>query len=167
MTTLPTADPTPPAARLMRLIATGFGSGYAPVAPGTFGSLVGLGLAWGLAHLGLPWHLVVIAVLFVVGVPVCTTVARLFGEHDPSRIVWDEVVGIQCTLALAPLHWGTFAAGFVLFRLFDIVKPFPIKRLERLPQGLGIMADDVGAGLYGGLVLWLSAHFLGWPAWTI
>lgn len=154
-------------AGLARIVATGFGSGYAPWAPGTFGSLAGLPLAWGLGHLALTWHLLAIAALFALGVPVCTVAARGFGEHDPSRIVWDEVVGLQCTLALAPLHWSIFAGGFLLFRWFDITKPFPIKRLERLPEGLGIMADDVAAGLYAAVLLLPVAHFLGFPAWRI
>lgn len=144
-------------------LATGSWVGLAPMAPGTFGSLVGLPLAWGIAWLPSVWlQAGAVIALFAVGVPVCTAAARRMGGlKDPGAIVLDEILGMVITLFCIPLEpprFAVFLAGFLLFRLFDVAKPPPIRRLERLPNGLGIMADDCLAGVFANvclrLILW-------------
>ena len=144
------------------LLALGFGSGLAPVAPGTFGSLAGVVLYPLLAGLELPLYLAVTAAAFVLGISVCGHTARQLGVHDHSAIVWDEVVGVWLTLAFVAPGWPAVVLGFLLFRLFDILKPWPIRWLDRRVRGgLGIMLDDLAAGLLAGACLWLTAD-LGW-----
>ncbi len=149
------------------LLATGFWIGRVPLMPGTFGTLLGLPLAFAIAMLDQPWlQLVVIAVLLFVSVPICTrAVGDLGGRKDPGAIVLDEVIALPITFLFVPFEdfeqlW-VLPAGFVLFRLFDITKPPPARRLEHLPDGWGIMADDVAAGVYSCLalhgVLWAMA----------
>ena len=145
----------------LQLVAFGFGSGLAPKAPGTFGSLAALLLFPALALLTPLAYGAVLLVAAVAGVAVCDHAARALGVHDDGRIVWDEFVGQWLTLLpLVPLtHWGPSAAlqvtaGFGLFRLFDVVKPWPIGYLDRkVSGGLGIMLDDVVAGLFAAAVL--------------
>ncbi|HEY2841017.1 MAG TPA: phosphatidylglycerophosphatase A [Pirellulales bacterium] len=139
-------------------LATGSWIGLAPVAPGTFGSLLGLPLAWGIACIPSVWGQAgVLIALFAVGAPVCTVAARRMGGlKDPGAIVFDEILGMAITLFMIPLdppRAVVFLAGFLLFRLFDVTKPPPIGRLERLPNGLGIMADDCLAGVFANLCL--------------
>ncbi|BCO31370.1 phosphatidylglycerophosphatase A [Thiohalobacter sp. COW1] len=144
------------------LLALGFGSGLAPVAPGTFGTLAGAILYPLIAGLGLPVYLLVVILAFLLGVWVCGYTARALGVHDHSAVVWDEVVGLWITLAAVAPSWPALLIGFVLFRLFDILKPWPIRWLDRHVQGgLGIMIDDVLAGVFAGLCLWLAAA-VGW-----
>ena len=155
---------TPPARsftdRALLLMATGLGLGFFPMAPGTIGSLAGLPLAWGLQHLPL-WGQVAAAVLgFLVGIPICAAGARLLGTSDPGAVVFDEIVAFSVIFLFVPFIWWTAAAGFVLFRLFDIWKPWPARRLERLPGGLGIMADDFVAGFYASACLWLLFRWI-------
>lgn len=138
---------------LARLVATGLGSGYSPFAPGTAGSLVGLALYWPLARLAPAWIAAAIVVAFFVGVAAAASVAREQGLHDPGLVVVDEVIGMWITLAFLPLTPFTAAAGFLLFRVMDIVKPPPARGFERFPGGWGIMADDVMAAIYAHLVL--------------
>jgi phosphatidylglycerophosphatase A len=140
--------------RLLLFVATGCGLGYAPLAPGTFGSLAGLPLAWGLYHLPLWGRCIAAVLLFVAGIPVCGVGARLLGLKDPGPVVFDEIAAFAVVFLLTPLNWLSAVIGFVLFRLFDILKPWPANRLERLPGGLGIMADDCAAGVYSAAVLW-------------
>jgi len=147
--------------RLARVIATGLGSGYSPIAPGTAGSLVGLLFFWPMAGLPLVWLAVAIVALFFVGVATATAVAAQVGLHDPGIVVVDEVVGMWVTLVLVPFTPLTAALGFLLFRLMDIVKPFPARDLEHLPGGWGIVADDVMAGIYANLALRLGLFVLG------
>jgi len=145
----------------IHLLAFGFGAGLLPRAPGTFGTLIGIPVYGLIANLAALWYVIVVLILFIVGVSVCEITARELGVTDHPAIVWDEIVGFQVTLFLAPAGWGYLLLGFGLFRLFDIVKPYPIKRLEKLPGGWGIMADDVLAGIYALLVLqaiaWLAS----------
>lgn len=136
-----------------RLLATGIGSGHAPVAPGTAGSAVGLLLFWPLASLSFPVQLAACLAVFGLGAVAATQVARDTGMEDPGLVVVDEIVGMWVTLVGQPLGVFTAAAGFVLFRVMDVVKPWPARDLERLPGGWGIMADDVAAGLYAHLLL--------------
>ena len=140
--------------QLMLLLATGFGLGYAPFAPGTFGSLVGLPLAWTLQHLPLWGRCVAAALCFVVGIPICAAGARLLGLKDPGAVVVDEIAAFAVVFLLTPVNLLAAALGFALFRLFDIIKPWPARRLEELPGGLGIMADDFAAAVYSAAVLW-------------
>lgn len=145
-------------------IATWFGCGYAPKGPGTAGSLGGLIPAMLLAfYAGWPaWSFAVLAALLTpLGIWAASMVARESGRKDPQIVVIDEVLGQWLTLAGAA-QWNvkTFLFGFVLFRLFDIWKPPPVRQLEKLPQGTGIVADDLMAGCYGALVLALISRVL-------
>ena len=147
--------------RLLMFIATGAGSGYLPKAPGTWGTLVGLLLWWPLAGLSLTAYLATVAVLFIVGVASAGAAEKILDRGDPGVVVIDEIVGVLLALAAVPLHPVAALAGFALFRLFDIAKPFPVGWVDRhLHGGLGIMLDDVAAGLYALLVLHLGLWLL-------
>jgi phosphatidylglycerophosphatase A len=140
--------------RLALLLATGFGTGYAPVASGTFGSLPGLALAWALAAAGGEWALLAGALVVAgAGVVAADRAAAIFGEEDPGRVVVDEVAGQMVTLLFVPKTLPLLALGFLLFRALDVWKPWPARRLEDLPGGSGIMADDLAAGIYANLIL--------------
>jgi len=147
-----------------RLVATFFGVGRLKPGPGTWGSLATL-IVWVLVSRWLPGSWVVpvnigLAVLAVaVGIPAATRVARSSGLKDPQFVVIDETAGQLIALIGAPLVWKSFLAGFILFRAFDIVKPYPVRQLERLPEGTGVVVDDVAAGLYALAVLQLLLHF--------
>jgi phosphatidylglycerophosphatase A len=139
---------------LVLFLAQGFGAGRLPVAPGTFGTLVAVPFYLLLPPLTWWGYLALVLALFVLGVWLCQQAQEMLGQHDHPGIVWDEIVGYLVTMWLAPTGWFWVALGFGLFRLFDIWKPFPIRSLERwVPGGLGIMLDDVLAGLYACLVL--------------
>jgi len=144
-----------------RVVATAFGSGYSPVAPGTAGSAVGLLLFWPLSRLGSSWQWAACAFVFVVGTLAATRVARSVGQKDPGIVVVDEVAGQWVTLAGLPFTPATALGGFFLFRAMDVLKPWPARDLERLPGGLGIMSDDVAAGVYANLLL--QVGLLVWP----
>lgn len=140
------------------LIGTGFGMGFSPVAPGTMGALLAVFVWFGLAHLlsamWLLWLTVVLILLFTVaGIWAADRLEASWGE-DPSRVVVDEMVGVWITLLAVPAGhvWYTLGA-FLLFRLFDILKPLGIRRMENLRGGVGVMMDDVLAGIYGFVVL--------------
>jgi len=145
------------------LLATWFGCGYSPVAPGTAGSaaavVIGVALqAWaGFA----PWHFALLAAaLFPAAVWAASATAIAVNRKDPQIVVIDEVIGQWFAIAGATaLNWKTWTAAFLLFRLFDVWKPWPARQLESLPGGLGINADDVMAGLYAALVLFLAGWF--------
>lgn len=143
-------------------LACGFGAGAAPFAPGTFGTLVAVPLYW-LAHtLPLAGYLLLCAALFAIGVGVCHIAERDLGVHDHPGIVWDEITGYFVTMIAAPRGWPWMIAGFAAFRLFDILKPWPIRQVDRrVAGGLGIMLDDLLAGVYAALVLWLATRVLG------
>ena len=132
--------------------ATGLGAGYIPVAPGTFGSAVGV-ILWSLLPSTLAGQGAAIVVLFGAGVWSSGVAERHFHRTDPSQVVIDEVVGMLMTLFLNPVGWAGAIVGFVLFRLADILKPFPANRVERWPGGLGVMADDAMAAIYANLAL--------------
>jgi len=142
--------------RLLGLaIATGGGVGYVRFAPGTFGSLLGL-LVWAAVTQNLAVQAAVIVTVCATGTWSAGIAERHLRQTDPGAVVIDEVAGMLVTLLLNPVGWGGAVAGFLAFRLFDIVKPFPVNRLERLPGGLGIMADDVAAAIYANLLLRLG-----------
>lgn len=127
--------------------------GFAPIAPGTAGTLGAVPLAWALSRLGGPVHLAAAAVLLALGVVAANRAARYWGVADASPIVVDEVVGYLLTMAFVPFGWRTALAGFVLFRILDMAKPWPISALDRIKSGLGVMLDDVAAGVLGWAVL--------------
>jgi phosphatidylglycerophosphatase A len=144
---------------LAGFFAYGFGSGLAPRAPGTAGTLAALPFAFLLKQLPLPWYLLVLAGLFALGVYLCGVTSTRLGRHDPGGIVWDEMVGYWLTIALLPLDWIWLLAAFAAFRFFDILKPWPIRAVERrFGGGLGIMLDDIVAALYALVVLQLVAY---------
>ena len=132
--------------------ATAFGVGYVPFAPGTFGSAVGL-LVWWALPASTSVQALTIVVLFAIGSWSGTVAERHFGGADPSHVVIDEVVGMLMTLLFNPVGWAGATMGFLLFRIADIIKPFPTNRLERLPGGVGIMADDAMAAVYANIAL--------------
>ena len=156
-----TPQPTRPSfAMLVRsptlLLAFGFGTGLAKKAPGTVGTLVGIPFYLLLTPLSIEMYLAVVLLLFVVGIGLCDRASHFLGVPDHGGIVWDEIVGYLVTMTFAPCTWYWLLAGFVLFRFFDILKPWPISWLDReIHGGLGIMLDDLLAGIFAGLALWL------------
>jgi len=143
--------------RVLMFIATGAGSGYLPVAPGTWGSAVGVLLWLPLSRLETIPYLAVVAALFVLGVFGAGAAEKILDRPDPSIVVIDEIVGQLIALAFVPPHLAAPVIGFLLFRFFDILKPFPAGWIDRhLHGGLGIMLDDVVAGLYALAVLHLG-----------
>jgi len=139
---------------LRLLVATGLGTGYSPLVPGTVGSLPGVALAWAVASFGGQLALLAATVaVTLVGFWAAEGGARHFGRSDPRPVVIDEIAGQMVTLLWIPPAATSLAAAFLLFRAFDVVKPFPAGRLEALPGGSGIMADDLMAGVYANLVL--------------
>lgn len=138
--------------------------GYFPIAPGTAGSLAALLLYAVVRWIGdAAVEVAVIGAVFGIGIWAATGTERALNRKDPGPVVIDEVLGMLITLAFMPLSWWGIAAGFLLFRVFDVIKPFPAGRLEHLPGGLGIMADDAMAGIYGHLAMRLAIAM--WPAW--
>lgn len=155
--------------RLAVFLATAGYSGYFPIAPGTVGSAVGLLVYGAMRWFESPYfgavEVAVIIALFVVGVWAGTTSERYFGGIDPGPIVLDEVVGMLITLAFVPVGITGAIVGFVLFRIFDVIKPFPARRLEALHGGLGVMADDAMAAVYANVSLRLISFIL--PGWIV
>ena len=152
------------APRWATLVATFFGVGRLRPGPGTWGSLATALLWWLIASqvapaLRLPLILVLIVAVVAIGIPASTLEARGCGKKDPSHVVIDEVAGQLVTFIACPIVWRALLAGFILFRVFDILKPAPIRRLEKLPEGTGIVVDDLAAGIYGLIVLQLLLHF--------
>ena len=138
----------------VHLLAFGLGTGLAPYAPGTVGSLLGVGLAWLTHDLGMFSQIGVAVVLAFAGIYLCGESAKRLGVHDHGGIVWDEIAGMYITLFVAPVTVTGFVLAFVLFRAADIVKPWPIRDLDhRIHGGLGIMLDDLVAALYAALLL--------------
>jgi phosphatidylglycerophosphatase A len=146
------------------LVATFFGIGTLGPGPGTWGSAAALIIWVGVASavkagLQTPVLAAMAALAVAIGIPAATRVARASERIDPGFVVIDEVAGQWITLLFAPVTWKTLLAGFILFRGFDILKPPPVRQLERLPEGTGIVVDDIGAGLYALLVMQLVLHF--------
>ena len=141
---------------LIILIATGFYSGYLPKAPGTWGTLVGLLLFYLLHTLSLPVYLAVVAGIFVVGSFAAGEAEKILDSRDPGVVVIDEIAGMLITMIAVPATPLNMALGFILFRIFDIAKPFPVNFFDqRFHGGLGIMLDDVMAGIYSLIILQL------------
>ncbi len=145
----------------IHLLAFGFGSGLAPVAPGTFGTLMACLLYLLLAKLPVAHYLIIVVIIAVVGIYICGKTAKNMGVHDHGSIVWDEFVGLWITLIAAPTGWYWIVVGFVLFRFFDIIKPWPIRWLDQqVKGGIGIMVDDIVAGVMAFLCLQGLYYFL-------
>jgi phosphatidylglycerophosphatase A len=147
-----------------KLVATFFGAGLLRPGPGSWGSAATILLWWLLS----PWispnwqptaTVLLAAVAVLVGIPAATRVARAAGLKDPQFVVIDEVAGQLITLIAVPVSWKSMLLGFILFRGFDVVKPPPVRQLEHLPEGIGIVLDDVGAGLYALAIMQTALHF--------
>ncbi len=150
----------PLAATIIHSLAYGFGTGLVGKMPGTVGTLIGVLFYLGLAGLPLAAYGTVTAALFLAGIWICGRTARDLGVHDHPAIVWDEIVGYLVTMMAAPRGWGWLLAGFLLFRLFDIWKPWPIRWLDRRVQGgFGIMVDDLLAAVYAAILLQIASLF--------
>jgi len=146
----------------VHFLALGFGSGLAPKAPGTFGTLAALPLYWLMMDLSLTLFIAITAIITVVGFWICDKAANDMQVHDHGAIVWDEVAGMLITMIAAPVSLLSLVIGFALFRFFDILKPWPIKLLDRhVKGGFGIMIDDVLAGVFAAICLQLI-HWQ-WP----
>lgn len=145
----------------IHLLALGFGSGAAPKAPGTCGTLVAVLIYWPLSQLSPEHYLLMLLVTSVMGIYICGQTAKDLGVHDHGSIVWDEFVGFWITMFAAPVGWIWVVVGFVLFRFFDIIKPWPISWIDKkITGGFGIMLDDViagvmAAGVLQGIAWWL------------
>ena len=143
--------------------ALGFGTGLAKKAPGTFGTLAGLPLFWLISGLGIYSQLAIIFAMFLIGIYFCDRTGKALGVSDHGGIVWDEIVAIMLVLTVTPYQWQWWLAAFVLFRLFDIWKPAPIRQCDaRVKGGPGVMLDDLLAAIYAmislKILLWLSTQ---------
>jgi phosphatidylglycerophosphatase A len=141
------------------IVGTVFGLGYAPVAPGTVASVATALVFWAFGGWGALASIVLVLGLTVLGLAAAPTMERRFGS-DPSEFVLDEVVGTLVALSIAPASWMWCLAGLVLFRIFDIAKPWPVSALDRIPGGFGIMFDDIAAGLGAAILLGTARAFI-------
>lgn len=147
---------------LMHWLACGFGSGISPVAPGTMGTLVAVPIYYGLSFFRLDYYALVVLFLAAIGIFLCDKTAKDWGVHDHQSIVWDEIVGYLIAMTALPVQWNWMLAGFCLFRFFDILKPWPIGWADRqVSGGLGIMLDDVLAGMISCFILHGARYLLG------
>ena len=145
-------------ARLIKLITSCFYLGFIPAAPGTFGSLFGLGIYF-LIYGNNLFYLIVTLLFALLGFLTCPTAVKIFGQKDPGRVVIDEAAGLLVAFFLIPPQLFYLITGFLLYRFFDIVKPYPLRKLERINSPAAIMLDDLGAGIYTNLLL-QCLHFL-------
>ncbi len=146
--------------KLAVLTATVGGLGYAPIAPGTFGSAAGILIYWLTRGWPTSWQLAIIAVVTIVGIRASTIAAEHFNKEDPGYVVIDEVAGQLVTLAFTGAGLSATILAFFVFRILDIIKPYPANRFERLHGGTGIMADDLMAGVYGCVIVHLAMRYL-------
>jgi phosphatidylglycerophosphatase A len=143
-------------------VATGFFIGTVPFAPGTFGSLIGLPVCFLLSRLNLLQSVISILVFILFAIGIASAAEKILKQKDPGQIVIDEIAGLMVTFAGLPFNLKTALAGFIIFRVFDILKPFPIRILERrVGGGTGVVLDDVLAGVYGNLILRLVIYITG------
>ncbi len=141
---------------IITFFATGAYSGFLPLAPGTWGSVVGVGLYWLVRYLPTPAYIAMVVAFIVFAIWVSTQAQAIFEETDPQKVVIDEIAGILVTMAFHPPVWQVAVIGFILFRLFDITKPWPVCWFERrFHDGRGVVLDDVFAGIYANAALWL------------
>ena len=141
--------------KFITFLATGFGSGLSPVAPGTAGTLAGVLIC--LLCLPMPWilRLLFVCVLLALSIYVADKAEKIYQKKDDQRIVIDEIIGLQITMLPVAINALNLCAAFVLFRIFDIWKPFPVRNLQEIPGGWGVVIDDVAAGIYAGAIMWL------------
>jgi phosphatidylglycerophosphatase A len=140
----------------VHLLAFGFGAGLMPRAPGTLGTLIAVPIVFAVMQGGWIAHVTFAVAASIAGIYICGTSARRLGVHDHPGIVWDEICGYTVTMLATPPTWYWLLAGFALFRFFDIVKPWPIREADHsLHGGLGIMLDDVMAGVFAAVILWV------------
>ncbi len=146
------------------LLATGFGSGLSPIIPGTMGTLAAIPLYFLLVLLPFPLYLLAILIAAIIGITICQRTSDDMKVHDHGSIVWDEFVGFWITMAVAPhATWKWVLTGFILFRFFDMLKPWPISWLDKkVKGGFGIMIDDVLAGFIAMIILWGIGTYFGW-----
>ena len=148
-------------ARIVLILATWFGSGFLPLAPGTWGSLLSLPFAVGAYNSGFIYSCLFLALILILSIPISGAAAIIFHREDPPPVVIDETAGIFVTLFFIPLSWTGIITGFVLFRLFDILKPFPIGLIDKkLKGGAGIVLDDIIAGIYANICLRLILNII-------
>jgi phosphatidylglycerophosphatase A len=146
--------------RFFLLIATGFGVGYSPIAPGTLGTLVAIPIYYFLSEIHSPLYEITLVGFFFLSVWITENAERFFGKKDDQRIVIDEIMGFLITMLWVPKTLPFITMGFFLFRFFDILKPFPIRRMEKkLKGGFGVVLDDVMAGVYANIILHLIVRF--------
>lgn len=141
--------------RLIKIMATGFGAGLSPVAPGTIGTLAGILVCLASFSLSGPFRFFYVVALSAVSIYVAGRAEALYKKKDDQRIVIDEIAGLQVAMLPVAITGLNLCIAFVLFRVFDIWKPFPVDRLQRLPGGWGVVADDLGAGFYAAMIMFL------------
>jgi phosphatidylglycerophosphatase A len=142
-------------------IATGFYSGYFPLAPGTMGTIVAIPFYFIISLFNsIIYYSIIILVLFIIGTIASSKAIKIYRQEDPSPVVLDEIVGFLVALFLIEITWWRLLAAFFIFRFFDITKPFPVGAVERIGKGFGIMADDLIAGIYTNLIMHLAIKFL-------
>lgn len=142
-------------------LGLGFGSGLAPKAPGTFGTLAAIPIYLLMQDLSIAVYVILTVIGFIVGIGICQQSADWLGKEDPSAVVWDEIIGFLVTMVAAPQGWLWIMLGFVLFRFFDILKPWPISVADReLHGGFGIMLDDIIAGIFAAVLLQLIYYWI-------
>ena len=147
----------------IQFLAFGFGSGLAPKAPGTFGTLAAIPIYWFIADWPATWYAVFILATALLGIWICGAASRQLGVHDHGGIVWDEFVGYWITMWAVPVDWVWILAGFLVFRVYDIAKPWPIRTLDRqVKGGFGIMVDDVLAGVMACITLHIALAIVGY-----
>jgi phosphatidylglycerophosphatase A len=145
--------------KLIKLLATGFGAGLAPFAPGTAGTLVGVLICLIFSPLHWLLRLLIVICLLVLALYIAERAEKVYRKKDDQRIVIDEIAGFQVTMLPVAITGVHLLVGFVLFRIFDIWKPFPLRNFQQFTGGLGVVADDIGAGIYAGAVMLLLVFF--------
>jgi len=148
--------------RFILLLATGFGAGFSPVVPGTMGTLVALPLYYVVSSISSPLYELTLVAFFFFSSWISNQAESYWGEKDDRRIVIDEIMGFLVTMLWIPKSPFSIVAGFILFRFFDILKPFPIRRLEQVKSGYGVVLDDVLAGIYSNIILHIILRFWSW-----
>jgi len=154
--------PITPSLRFVILLATGFGAGFFPVVPGTLGTLVAIPIYYFISSISSPLYELTLVAFFFFSSWISNQAEGYWGTKDDRRIVIDEIMGFLVTMLWIPKTLFSIAAGFILFRFFDILKPFPIRRLERVKSGYGVVLDDVLAGIYSNIILHIILRFWSW-----
>ena len=155
-------SPVTPLLRFVILLATGFGAGFSPVVPGTVGTLFAVPIYFFISSMPSPLYELTLAALFFLSSWIAGQAERHWAKKDDRRIVIDEIMGFLVTMLWVPKSPFFVVAGFVLFRFFDILKPFPIRRLEKVRSGYGVVLDDVLAGIYSNVILHMILRFWSW-----